>query len=117
LDRSALEMLLGLEQNLFAVKLTPRTSSLIGVAFVLIAIADTAHAASPPQDLVKLERQVSLELAHVRDIGPTEAAKREQLFQARQFDQKGEDAIKAGDYKAAEDSLLRAQAILRQLGD
>ena len=110
-------MLHRLEQNLFAMRLGPRTISLVGAAFVLIAIADTAHAASPPQDLVKLERQVSLELAHVRDIGPTEAAKREQLFEARQFDQKGEDSIKAGDYKAAEDSLLRAQAILRQLGD
>lgn len=92
------------------------TSLRIAVAIVLIAGATAAHAASPPQDLVKLERQVSLELAHVRDIGPTETVKRQQLFEARQLDQKGEDAIKAGDYKTAEDCLLRAQVILRQLG-
>ncbi|HYL57544.1 MAG TPA: hypothetical protein VEU51_01640 [Candidatus Acidoferrales bacterium] len=89
----------------------------IGAAIALIAAATASHAASPPQDLVKLERQVSLELAHVRDIGPTEPDKRQQLFEARQLDQKGEDAIKAGDYKTAQDCLLRAQVILRQLGD
>jgi hypothetical protein len=94
-----------------------RTGSCIGAAIALIAAATAALAASPPQELVKLERQVSLELAHVRDIGPTEPVKRQQLFEARQLDQKGEDAIKAGDYKTAEDSLLRAQVILRQLGD
>jgi hypothetical protein len=74
-------------------------------------------AGSPPPDLVKLERQVSLELAHVRDNGPTDDAKRKQLFNARQLEQKGEDAIKSGDYKSAEDNLLQARVILRQLAD
>ena len=76
-----------------------------------------AIAGSPPADLVKLERQVSLELAHVRDIGPTDDIKRKQLFTARQLEQKGEEAIKTGDYKSAEDSLLQARVILRQLSD
>jgi hypothetical protein len=76
-----------------------------------------AIAGSPPADLVKLERQVSLELAHVRDIGPTDENKRKQLFNARELEQKGEDAIKSGDYKSAEDSLLQAHVILRQLSD
>jgi hypothetical protein len=74
-------------------------------------------AASPPPELVKLEREVSLELAHVRDSGPTEPVKRKQLFDASQLEQKGEAAIKSGDYKSAEDSLLQAQVILRQLSD
>jgi len=74
-------------------------------------------AASPPPELVRLERQVSLELAHVRDSGPTDPVKRKQLFDANQLEQKGEAAIKSGDYKSAEDSLLRARVILRQLSN
>jgi hypothetical protein len=76
-----------------------------------------AMAASPSPELVTLEREVSLELAHVRDSGPTDPVKRKQLFDASQLEQKGEAAIKSGDYKSAEDSLLQAQAILRQLSD
>ena len=76
-----------------------------------------AIAASPSPELVNLERQVSLELAHVRDSGPTDPAKRKQLFDASQLEQKGEAAIKSGDYKSAEDSLLKARVILRQLSD
>jgi hypothetical protein len=74
-----------------------------------------ARAASPPPDLVEMERQVSLELAHVRDSGPTDPVKRKQLFDASQLEQKGEVAIKSGDYKSAEDSLLHAREILRHL--
>jgi hypothetical protein len=76
-----------------------------------------AIAASPSPELVNLERQVSLELAHVRDSGPTNPAQRKQLFDASQLEQKGEAAIKSGDYKSAEDSLLKAQAILRQFSE
>ncbi|HXM88097.1 MAG TPA: hypothetical protein VN916_01515 [Candidatus Acidoferrum sp.] len=71
--------------------------------------------ADPPPDLVEMERQVSLELAHVRDAGPTDPQQRKQLFDASQFDQKGEAAIKSGDYKSAEDDLLKARDILRHL--
>jgi|SRR5271168_2636391 len=97
-------------------------SRLIFVA-ALVAIAPAVVgpalllAGSPPPDLVELERQVSLELAHARDNGPTDESKRRQLFDARQLEQKGEDAIKSGDYKSAEDSLLHARVILRQLTD
>src|SRR5579863_10536920 len=76
-----------------------------------------ASAASPSPELVKLEREVSLELAHVRDSGPTDPAKRKQLFDASELEQKGEAAIKSGDYKSAEDSLLKARDLLRQLSD
>src|SRR5271155_3580114 len=74
-----------------------------------------AIAASPPPDLVEMERQVSLELAHVRDAGPTDPVQRKQLFDASQFDQKGEAAMKSGDYKSAEENLLKARDILRHL--
>lgn len=86
-------------------------------ALAIFADCRQAIAASPPPELVKLERVVSLELAHVRDSGPTDPAKRKQLFDASQLEQKGEAAIKSGDYKSAEDSLLRARVILRELSD
>ncbi|HEV2171469.1 MAG TPA: hypothetical protein VGR40_10995 [Candidatus Binatus sp.] len=86
---------------------------------VLAALSNVswAFAASPSPELVELERQVSLQLAHVRDNGPTDPVKRHQLFDASQLEQKGEAEIKSGDYKSAEDSLLRARTILRQLSD
>ena len=88
------------------------------LAALAILVADfPASAASPSPELVNLERQVSLELAHVRDGGPTDPAKRKQLFDASQLEQKGEAAIKSGDYKSAEDNLLHARTILRQLSD
>jgi hypothetical protein len=96
-----------------------RSSSLFFAAIVVFAalVAFPALAASPPPELVTLERQVSLELAHVRDGGPTDPVKRKQLFDASQLEQKGEALIKSGDYKSAEDSLLQARTILRQLSD
>jgi hypothetical protein len=92
---------------------------LAALAAIAIAIARPVPilAGSPPPDLVKLEKLVSLELAHVRDTGPIDDAKRKKLFNAKQLEQKGEDAIKSGDYKSAEDSLLQARVILRQLSD
>ena len=86
-------------------------------ALAIFVEVSRSMAASPSPELVNLERQVSLELAHVRDSGPTEPAQRKQLFEASQLEQKGEAAIKSGDYKSAEDSLLRAQAILRQFSE
>ena len=86
-------------------------------ALAIFIEASRAIAASPSPELVSLERQVSLELAHVRDSGPTDPAQRKQLFDASQLEQKGEAAIKSGDYKSAEDSLLKAQAILRQFSE
>jgi hypothetical protein len=71
--------------------------------------------AAPPADLVETERQVALELAHVRDSGPTDPVKRKQLFDASQLEQKGEAEIKSGDYHSAELSLLHARDILRNL--
>jgi len=89
------------------------------LAAIAITFAEPAPmpAGSAPPDLVKLEKLVSLELAHVRDTGPTDDARRKKLFTAKQLEQKGEEAIKSGDYKSAEDNLLQARVILRQLAD
>lgn len=99
--------------------MTTRSKLLLAIAALAAAGSrpTASLAGSPPPDLVKLERLVSLELAHVRDNGPVDDSKRRQLFAAQQLEQKGEDAIKSGDYKSAEDSLLHARVILRQLTD
>lgn len=84
-------------------------------ALAVFVEGSRAIADSPPPDLVEMERQVSLELAHVRDSGPTDPAQRRRLFDASELDQKGEAAIKSGDYKSAEENLLKARDILRHL--
>ena len=97
-----------------------RKSARLFAAIATLAIfveVSRVMAASPSPELANLERQVSLELAHVRDSGPTDPDKRKQLFDASNLEQKGEAAIKSGDYKSAEDSLLQARTILRQLSD
>ena len=87
-------------------------------AMLPLCTLDRVHAAAPPPpDLVKLEKLVGLELAHVRDAGPTEPAKRKMLFDARSLDQQAEDSIKAGDYNSAEEKLLKARVLLRQLNE
>jgi hypothetical protein len=87
-------------------------------AIAALALATgSAFAASPPPELIKLERLVSLELAHVRDSGPTDPVQRKQLSDANHLEQQGEAAIKSGDYKSAENSLLQARVILRQLSN
>ena len=100
-------------------RLICRTTFVLALILAMLALgaAGRLEAASPPLDLVKLEKLVSLELAHVRDVGPTEPAKRKTLFDARQLDQQAEDSIKAGDYKSAEQNLLKARVLLRQLND
>jgi hypothetical protein len=97
-----------------------KTGARLWAALAALAFFADNHlsiAASPPPELVNLERQVSLELAHVRDSGPTDPSKRKQLFDASQLEQKGEAAIKSGDYKSADDSLQKARLILLQLSD
>ena len=84
-------------------------------ALAIFTAAPRATAASPSPELVNLERQVSLELAHVRDSGPTDPAQRQRLFDASQLEQKGEAAIKSGDYDSAQQDLSKARDILRHL--
>jgi hypothetical protein len=115
--------------------LSALTSKIVATLFVLLMltmsasrglaappVAETPPSGSPPQsppeppaEIVKLEKIVSLELAHVRDSGPTEPLRRKQLFEAHELERKAEAAIKARDYNSAEDNLLKARVILRQL--
>jgi hypothetical protein len=93
-------------------RIVPMTLTLLAIAPVL------ARAGSPPPpEIVNLDREVSLRLAHVRDQGPVEDTKRHQLSQAADLEQKSEKEIAAGDYKDAESDLLAAKTILDNLGD
>ncbi|HEY6420542.1 MAG TPA: hypothetical protein VIX59_16230 [Candidatus Binataceae bacterium] len=98
-----------------------RIAAVVTIAVAVFALADAragfAQSSSPPAELIKLERQVSLELAHVRDAGPTDSAKRKQLADAHRLDLAGEKALSSGDYKAAEDNFLQARVLIRQLDD
>ena len=94
------------------------------VILALAAILTCARAAlagpsnkQPSPELVKLEREVSLKLAHVRDEGPTDPIKRQKLQSAAQLDAKAEKEIGAGDFRAAEDDLVKANAIASEISD
>ncbi len=82
------------------------------VALALPAWVAFAQAKAPPAELTALERQVSLKIAHVRIKGPTNAADFKQLGLAQRAKFEGEQAIKAGDYKKAEQALLRANVLI-----
>jgi hypothetical protein len=90
---------------------------LLIAAVLLLALATPAICAgAPPAELVQLEREVSLKLAHARDLGFTEPAKRQKLSDAHQVDLEGEKALKAGDYNQAENDFLKAKLLLHDLG-
>ena len=92
-------------------------SAVLILSTIVLATARLAGAGSAPPDVVSLEREVSLRLAHVRDEGPVDDAKRAQLSKAAQLEQTSEAAISKGDYKTAESDLLAAKTILDNLGD
>ena len=70
----------------------------------------------PPPELRKLEREVSLKLAHVRDEESYDSSARTQLHEAHQLDMTAEKNLAAGDYDSARDNLVKANAILGRLG-
>jgi hypothetical protein len=86
------------------------------IALVIVsALPAFAQSPAPPADLTKLERQVSLKIAHVRMEGPTNAADFKRLGEAQSAQFDGEKALKAGDYKRAEEDFVRANAIITPL--
>jgi hypothetical protein len=89
---------------------------LAGLAFGPRAALAADTGKHPPAELRNLEREVSLKLAHVRDEGPTDPVQRRQLHDAQQLDMKAEQAMAAGDYDTARDSLVKANVILVRLG-
>ncbi|MGH7781289.1 MAG: hypothetical protein ACREQR_15855 [Candidatus Binataceae bacterium] len=100
------------------------SNALITFAVLFLQVATIACAApaaagakdlKPPADLVKLEREVSLKIAHARGEGPTDPGKRRQLSDAEQLDAKAENEIGAGDFRVAEDDLVKANALATEL--
>jgi hypothetical protein len=71
---------------------------------------------NPPADLVQLEREVSLKMAHARDEGFIEDSKRKTLADAETIDTEGEKALKAGQFERAEDDFLKTKVLLHKLG-
>lgn len=93
--------------------------TLIAIVFALALGAPAGALGAPmeaPPDLVQIEREVSLKLAHAHGIGFTDRARLDKLSQADKFDRDGEAALKAGDFNAAEDDFLKAKVILHDLG-
>jgi hypothetical protein len=88
----------------------------VAAALATLALAACHPRSSAPPDIASLEREVSLQLAHVRDIGPTEPGQRRKMSDAAALDREAERAIAAGDWRTAEDELLQARDLLRQLG-
>jgi hypothetical protein len=89
------------------------------LAGLMLVIAATAFAQSPTPspELTKLEREVSLKIAHVRMKGPINAADFKRLGEAQSAQFDGEKAIKAGDYKRAEKDFVHANTIITPLAE
>jgi hypothetical protein len=87
---------------------------------IIMTIAGSAPAfaagPNPPPDLVQLEREVSLKMAHARDEGFTDEARRKTLADANAVDAEGEKALKGGEFERAEDDFLKAKVLLHNLG-
>ena len=88
------------------------------VATLSLSIPAFARAAgiNPPPDLVQLEREVSLKMAHARDEGYTDVSRRKTLADAQAVDTEGEKALKAGVFERAENDFLKAKVLLHNLG-
>jgi hypothetical protein len=93
----------------------------LAVLSFIAALACAAPAAAgpdtpkPPADLANLEREVSLKIAHVRDEGPTDPVQRQKLHDAELLDATAEQQISTGDFRSAEDNLVKANAIASEL--
>ncbi|MGC1341329.1 MAG: hypothetical protein WA854_03320 [Candidatus Binataceae bacterium] len=93
----------------------------LSIILFIATLAGAAPAAAgtnspkPPADLSNLEREVSLKIAHVRGEGPTDPAQRQKLHDAEQLDAKAEQEIGAGDFRSAEDDLVKANALASEL--
>jgi hypothetical protein len=90
----------------------------IFAAIVSFALPGPALAAgaNPPPELLRLEREVSLKMAHARDEGITEPAKLKILTDAQAVDAEAEKALKTGEYERAENDFLQTKALLHNLG-
>ncbi len=91
--------------------------AIIATIIVLALPVSTAKAAgNPPPELLQLEREVSLKMAHARDEGFTDPAKLKTLADAQAVDAEGEKALKGGEYERAENDFLQTKTLLHNLG-
>ena len=86
------------------------------VLLMLEPLPAIAQTAGPPEDLVRLERSVSLRIAHARDEGPASMDQLKKIRDAQQADLEGESALKSGDYKSASAHFVKAGEILHEIG-
>jgi len=75
-----------------------------------------AAGASPPPELLQLEREISLKMAHARDEGFTDPAKLKTLADAQALDAAAEKALKDGEYERSENDFLQTKTLLHNLG-
>jgi hypothetical protein len=75
-----------------------------------------AAGATPPPEVLQLEREVSLKMAHARDQGFTEPSKLKTLSDAQAVDAEAEKALQAGEYERAESDFLKTKVLLHNLG-
>jgi hypothetical protein len=71
---------------------------------------------NPPPELMQLEREVALKMAHARGEGFIDTSKRQTLADAEKVDAEAEKAIKDGEFERAENDLLQAKVLLHNLG-
>ena len=71
---------------------------------------------NPPPELLQLEREVALKLAHARDEGLTEPSKLKTLSEAQAADLEAERALQTGEYQSAETGFLKTKVLLHNLG-
>jgi hypothetical protein len=83
--------------------------------FALPSLARAADSHAPPE-LLQLEREVSLKMAHARGEGYTEPSKVKTLSDAQAVDLEAEKALKAGEYERAENDFLKTKVLLHNLG-
>jgi hypothetical protein len=90
----------------------------LAFAMLLLALPATSIAASPapPPDLIQLEREVSLKMAHARDEGYPDEPRRKTLADAEKVDAEAEKALKDGEFERAENDLLQVKVLLHNLG-
>ena len=88
-------------------------ATILSLALPTLALA---AGATPPPELLQLEREVSLKMAHARDEGFTEPSKLKTLADAQAVDAEAEKALKAGEYERAERRLPQNQGVVAQFG-
>ena len=83
---------------------------------LLLPVRIWAAGPNPPPELIQLEREVSLKMAHARGEGYIDASRRQTLADAEKVDADAEKAIHDGEFERAENDLLQAKLLLHKLG-